>query len=133
MVNLLYCDIRRSYVRQGYESRSRGSKISRPSHVPNPWHQVYQFGLLRITMWPHQSVEHLLLAVEKTRQSSLSTPCFSFRSSCLGVWLADLPIPSTRLLLKCSFPVTIVITFKPYRSFAEISRSWPPYLNFGLC
>lgn len=113
-----------TYVREGYESRSRGSKISRPSLMPNPRHQVYQFGLLRITIVApstHDHVEHLLLAVEQTRQSSLSTLCFIFRSSCLGVWLADLPIPSAKLLLKCSFAGTIVTTFKLYRSFAESS------------
>lgn len=62
MVNLLHCDIRRFYVRQGYESRSCGSKISRPSHVLNPWHQVYQSGLLKLTIVAssiHDHVEHL--------------------------------------------------------------------------
>ena len=38
-----------------------------------------------------------------------------------------------QVIIKCSCAVTAIVTFILYRTFAETSRSWPPYLKFGLC
>lgn len=86
-----------------------------------------------LALWLHQPMINLLLAMEANMLKIAIYPLLQFQRVLprgLGrgsTGSIDVVGYIWHFIAKCSCAVTVVISFILYRTFAELSRSWPPY------